>query len=102
MIISLVERYSPTIHGRTEHTSPGIEGRFLALEMYNPIDFAADPSLANSHLATLRQARTKGSDTSLELVSIERLQGGEDVAVIRTSAIARFQSVWRARVQFTL
>ena len=102
MIVSLVERYSPAIHGHTEHTSPEIKGRFLALETYDPIDFASDPSLANAHLATLRQVRDKHTDTRLELVSIERLQGGEDVAVIRTRGIVRLQSAWRARIHLGL
>ena len=105
-MIGLVERYDRRLHGHTESTSQDIDGRSLVLETYDPAEFAEDPTLARAHLASLRQARkdlsTSSPSPSLELVTVIRLDGGEDVAEFRTHGITLFQRIWRRSIQIPL
>ena len=95
-VIALTETYTAAIHGRTHDTSPGIEGRRLVLDTYDPTEFSKDPSLAVACLSCLLSRRLPYlTDPKLELVDVERLEGNEDVSVQQPCPIAQFQRRWR-------
>ena len=102
MKIGLVEFYDPSLHGRTNRSSPDIDGNYIVIYAFNPVEFAEDPSSALQSLASLTQHRLRTGERttlrpSLELVSVARLQGGEDVATMLTSRIVSLQRLWRRR-----
>ena len=99
MQIGLVELYNQHLHGRTNRTSPNIDGNYIVIYAFEPKDFVADPSDALQSLGSLTQYRSQNNDVqpSLELVNITRMEGGEDVAVILTGRVKRLQRLWRRR-----
>ena len=95
-VVALTETYTPEIHGRTSNTSPGIRGRRLVLDTYDPIEFGKDPSLAAACLACLLSRRLPYlTNPKLELVDVERLPGNEDVSIQQPCPITLFQRLWR-------
>ena len=96
MKIVLTELYNSALHGRTSATSPYIDGRRLALEVFEPTEFAEDPQEALGQLACLKAARSGTTSTArLEVARVARLDGGEDVTIVRACPIVAFQRRWR-------